>query len=302
MALSKTAQAALCAVAGMSLMGFIDNFVKVIAQDIGLWQFHFTRSAIVLGVLVPLALLAGWPVAPRRPWAVAFRSIFPATAMILYFGAVAALPIAQVGAGLFTAPIFVLLISALSYDAKIGRWRILAVALGFGGVLLLLRPDAGAFSWFSLIPILAGMLYAFGAVCTRVYCAEESTLTLVTGFFLVMGLWGAAGSIWLSMSGAITDPATDGFFSTGWQAWTSQSAFWTVAQGVVSLMGLFLITRAYLLADASHVAVFEYSFLISAGVWSYILWGEMPDTIGFVGIALIVAAGTVIILRTREPA
>lgn len=302
MAISKTAQAALCAVAGMCLMGFIDNFVKVIAQDIGLWQFHFVRSVMVLGILVPLAIMIGWPVAPRNAWAVAFRSFFPATAMILYFGAVAALPIAQVGAGLFTAPIFVLIISALFYGADIGKWRVLAVALGFTGVLLLLRPDAGSFSWFSLIPILAGAFYGFGAICTRVYCAEESTLALVVGFFIVLGLWGMAGVIWFEVTGAVTDPVTHGFFGTGWQPWSVQAGFWTVAQGVISLAGIGLITRAYLLADASHVAVFEYAFLISAGFWSYVLWGEVLDATGFVGIALIVAAGTVIILRTREPA
>ena len=62
------------------------------------------------------------------------------------FGAVAVLPIAQVGAGLFTAPIFVLIFSALFFGLPIGKWRIIAVGLGFAGVLLLLRPDAGAFS------------------------------------------------------------------------------------------------------------------------------------------------------------
>ncbi len=301
MLVSKTAQAALCAVAGMALLGFIDNFVKIMAQDIGLWQFHFARSVSVLSILGILALILGWKVRPKRVWAVTMRSFFVASAMIFYFGAVAALPIAQVGAGLFTAPIFVLIISAAFYGVAIGPWRILAVALGFLGVLLLLRPDAEAFNWITAIPIFAGLLYGYGAVCTRMYCVEEDTITLVIGFFAVLGLWGAGGLVWFAISGAATDPVADGFFGTGWQAWTRASVFWTVAQGLVSLVGLGLITRAYLLADASHVAVFEYSFLISAGFWSYVLWGEVPDLIGLIGIVLIIAAGAVIILRTREP-
>lgn len=280
-------------------MGFIDNFVKLIAEDIGLWQFHAARSAVVLAILVSIARVAGWRVRPLKPWAVAARSFFVATAMILYFGAVAALPIAQVGAGLFTAPIFVLIISALFYRARIGRWRVLAVALGFAGVLLLLRPDAGAFSWFSMIPVLAGLCYAFGAVCTRAYCAGESTATLLAGFFVVLGLWGLLGLGYFWASGAATEPVRDGFFGTGWQPWTARAASWTLAQGCVSLVAIACITRAYQIAEASHVAVFEYAFLISAGLWAYILWGEALGALGLLGIGLIVAAGIVIILRTR---
>lgn len=301
MALSNTMQGALCAVLGMALLGFIDNFVKLLAQDIGLWQFHFSRSVFVLLILGTMALYFGWTLRPKRLWAVALRSFFTATSMVLYFGAVAVLPIAQVGAGLFTAPIFVLIISAVFYRMPIGGWRVFAVCLGFLGVILLLRPNADAFSWFSLIPVCAGLLYGYGAVCTRVYCADESTLTLVIGFFVILGLWGAVGLLWFAVSGLQTDPIQDGFFGTGWQSWTQTAALLTVAQAIFSLAGIGLITRAYLLAEASRIAVFEYSFLISAGFWSYILWQEFPDTLGLIGISLIIAAGAVIILRTREP-
>ncbi|MCY4180563.1 MAG: DMT family transporter [Litoreibacter sp.] len=298
----RTAEAALFAVAGMALLGFIDNFVKLMAADIGLWQFHFARSAMVLGVFVPIALVLGWRVRPLRAGAVVFRSFFTATAMVFYFAAVAVLPIAQVGAGLFTAPIFVLIISAQFYGLPVGRWRVFAVALGFSGVLLLLRPEAGSLEAMSFVPILAGLFYGYGAVCTRVYCEGESTATLVTGFFLVLGLWGALGLTYFWTTGAVTDPSIDGFFGSGWQPWTGNALFWTVAQGLVSLLGLGCITRAYQIAEASRVAVFEYAFLISAGFWAYIFWNELPDALGLVGIALIVAAGVVIILRSREDA
>lgn len=298
MARTQTLRAAGCVIAGMALMGFIDNFVKVIAQDIGLWQFHLSRSIFVLVLLVPIALWRGWAVWPKRVWAVLLRSFCVATSMMLYFGALAALPIAQVGAGLFTAPIFVLVLSALVFKTPIGKWRILAVALGFGGVLLLLRPNAEAFSWISIIPVLAGMFYAFGALCTRSFCEGEGTTALLSGFFLVLGLWGAGGVIALWASTAT--PATHGFFQTGWQPWTTSAAFWTLMQGVISVLAIGLITRAYQIAEASHVAVFEYVFLISAGGWAFILWGEAPDAAGILGIALIVAAGLVIILRSRS--
>ncbi|WP_298293231.1 DMT family transporter [uncultured Litoreibacter sp.] len=300
MAASRTTQAALFSVTGMALIGFIDNFVRVMAQDIGLWQFHLARSSFVLAMMVPLALAMGWQVRPLRFWAVAVRSFFIATSMVLYFGAVAVLPIAQVGAGLFTAPIFILVFSALFFGLSVGKWRIFAVMLGFAGVLVLLRPEAGAFSAFSLIPVLAGALYGFGSVCTRQYCEGEGTIALLTGFFVVLGLWGALGLIWFAATGQVTDPARDGFFGTGWQPWVAASVFWTAAQGIVSVVAIGCITRAYQIGEASRVAVFEYSFLIFAGFWSYILFNELPDVLGLLGIALIIAAGVVIILRSGQ--
>ncbi len=295
MAASKTVQAAGFAVAGMAGMGFIDNFVKVIAEDIGLWQFHAARSAMVLAVFVPAALWLGWDIHPRKLWAVALRSFLVATAMILYFGALASLPIAQVGAGLFTAPIFVLVLSATLLRRRIGPWRIGAVGLGFLGVILLLRPDAAAFSWFSLVPVLAGFFYALGALCTKTLCEGEGTTALLAGFFTVLGLWGLGGTIVLS--GGETSIAQHGFFGAGWQDWTVRALFWTVAQGAISVIAIGCLTRAYQIAEASHVAVFEYTFLIFAGFWSYVLWSELPDAIGLMGIALIVVAGVTIVIR-----
>lgn len=295
-----TYQAAAYAFVGMALLGFIDNFVKVVAQEIGLWQFHFSRSVMVLSVLLPVALALGWRLRPENLGGVALRSLCVATSMILYFGSVAVLPIAQVGAGLFTAPIFVVVISVLFYGMQVRRIQLLAIVLGFAGVVLMLRPDAGSFTAFSLIPVLAGLCYGFGAVCTRVYCAGESTATLVVGFFVVLGLWGAGGLGYYWITGAVTDPKLDGFFGAGWQNWTDTALFWVFAQGAVSLFGIACITRAYQIAEASRVAVFEYAFLISAGLWAYLLWGEVLDAAAFVGMGLIVLAGIVILTRNED--
>lgn len=297
---SQTAKAAIYAVLGMTLMGFIDNFVRLITSEIGLWQFHFTRSCLVLVVLLPLAVWLGWRLRPKRLWAVGLRSFFIASSMLLYFSALAVLPIAQAAAGVFTSPIFVLLLSALVFGVRIGPWRIFAVLIGFCGVLLMLRPDAGAFNWMTLVPVLAGLCYAFSAVSTKAFCEGESTAVLVAGFFSVIGVFGALGLVWFALSGQVTDPARDGFFASGWQSVAPQTLAVVAAQAWVSLLAIGMITRAYQMAEASHVAVFEYAFLISAGFWSYVLWGEAPDMPGLLGIALIIAAGVTIILRTRE--
>jgi len=289
-------QAAILAVFGMVCLSFIDNFVPVIARDVGLWQFHATRSAMVLAALLPIALIMGWRLQVRSWRAVAWRSFCISFAMMLYFGAVASLPVAQVAAGLLTSPIFVLLISWGFYGAPIGRWRVLAVVLGFAGVMLVLRPSGGDVTALNFIPIGAGFLYALGAVATRQYCAGESEAVLVAAFFAASGIWGALGLI--ALSGTVTDPVVNGFFGTGLQPWTQSAFLWTVGQAIMSVIGLGALFRAYLLAEASHVAVFEYSFLIAAGIWGYVLWGQVPDALALLGMACIIGAGIVIIKRS----
>jgi drug/metabolite transporter (DMT)-like permease len=130
---SGTAYGAAMILGGMVVLGLTDNFVRLIADGAGLWQFHLLRSAMALPLLAAAAFALRLPVAPVRPGAVAARSAVQAAAMLLYFGALAMAPIAQVGAALFTAPLWVLLFAAGLFGRPIGPRRLAAVALGFAG-------------------------------------------------------------------------------------------------------------------------------------------------------------------------
>ena len=126
------------------VIGFTDNYVKVIASEVGLWQFHFTRTCMAMVLLVVASYVAGFRVRPVRWRGVAARSAIHGLAMLIYFGALAFLDVALVAAGLFSAPIWVLLISRFVYGQRIGPLQILAVILGFAGVILVLGPEAMA--------------------------------------------------------------------------------------------------------------------------------------------------------------
>jgi drug/metabolite transporter (DMT)-like permease len=288
-------------VGAMALIGCVDNFVRLIASEAGLWQFHLTRSAMAGVMLAVGAAVLGWRLHPRRWGAVALRSLLLSAAMVLYFGALAVLPIAQVGAALFTAPIFVLLISAFVFGVAVGPWRVLAVALGFAGVLVMLRPDAGNLTLMTVMPVCAGFLYALAAIVTRRHCADEATMTLQAGFFAGLAFWSVIGLAVLHGVGPARAAAAagEGFFLRGWVAPTGAFLFWTFVQAAGSLAGVGLLTRAYQLGEPSYVAVFEYSFLVFAGGWAWLLWGEVLDPVSWLGIAAIAASGLVIALRSR---
>lgn len=291
---TNTAQGAALMVGCMAIIGLIDNYVTVIAGEGGLWQFHFMRSVMVCGMLLLGAAVLGWRIRPKRWRGVIARSGFGAVSMAVYFGALAFLPIAQVGAGLFTAPLFVLLFSVVLFGERIGIWRVLAAVVGFGGVMMVLKLDVTAVDLVIILPMLAGVTWAMTALSTRYLCDGEDTVTLLFWFFFALGLLGAIGLC--AMAAGLGDGRS--FVTTGW-VWPNALFLWlTVMQAVFSMIAVGMLTRAYQVGQTSYIAVFEYSFLIFASFWAWVLFGQGLDVWGMMGIVLIIASGAVIALRS----
>jgi len=283
-------------VTAMSMIGLVDNFIKYIGEDGSVWQFHASRSLIICMIVIIFSKVYHLNLRPKRIFPVAIRSLFGASSMIIYFSSLSFIPIAEAGAGLFTAPIFVLIVSSVYFNLKIGIWRILAVIIGFLGVILVLKPDLQDLSYFSILPVIAGFLYGMLGLTTRHLCPDESTEVLTLGFFVALGIFGALGLTYFT----IFPVAGGGTFLTKGLVWpTLNFNLVVIVQAIVSVIGVALITRGYQIADASYVSVFEYAFLLSAGFWGYILFGEILDFMALIGVVLIAAAGIIIILRAN---
>lgn len=279
----------------MLIIGFIDNLIGAMAAEVGLWQFFVMRTAVALPVilLLPLAGLGALRVIRWR-W-VLLRSLLSASAMLCYFGALGMMSIAEALAGLYTAPIFILLFG-LAFGQGFGPWRALAVGMGFAGVLLVLQLGGGAVSLTLLLPVLGGALYAMGAMVTRSHCAAESPVALLLG---VMGLQGLMSALVLAAMAA-TDSAGSDYLTRGW-VWPISAASWgvIVVQALGSLAAVYGIVRAYQLADPSLVSVIEYAVMVFGPLFALWLFGDVITPVQGAGIALIVAAGLVIAWRAR---
>ncbi|AZB63151.1 DMT family transporter [Cereibacter sphaeroides] len=285
------------------VIGFTDNYVRVIADEAGLWQFHLTRSVMALAILAAVAPALGLRLRPVDWQAVAARSAIHGTAMLIYFGALAFLPVAQVAAGLFTAPIFVLVISRFVYGERIGPVRVLAVLTGFAGVLLVLGPEAMAGASFAAgLPVLAGLLYGMGNIATRAWCPQESAGTLLGGFFVALGVLGAAGLAVLALVSPPVPAGPDGFVMRGFVVPSQDFWFWTFVQAAGSLFAVGMMIRAYQAATASRVSVFEYVILPASAIWGWLLWDERLSPVAAAGMALIALAGIAIAMGSRPPA
>lgn len=291
--------AAASMVGAMAIIGLIDIYVSVVAQTISVWQFFLVRFLLALPLILGASWLGWGRVWPHRPLRVAARSGLIALGMCCYFGALAFMPIAMALAGLFTSPIFVLLFTAYGLRQRIGPWRILAVALGFVGILIVLGPSGGALGWIIVLPVCGGVLYASGVVATRVLCEGESTLSLLTGIFAAQSVL----SLCVLAALAILQPEVGAggmaFLTRGWVWPMTEALPYILLQAVGASLGVALLNRAYQIGEASHVTVFEYSVMAFGPFFGWWLLGQQITWAQGAGIVLIAGAGILIAVRGK---
>ena len=292
--------AAVWMLASMLILGVIDNFIVVMAEVISLWQMYVIRLLISIPVVFGVARLLGQQFLPVNWWPVLLRSFLFASAMLFYFASLAFLPIAQSLAGLFTSPIIVVLITALFLREPIGAYRIGAVIAGFVGTLVVLQVSPSNFSPLVIVPVIGGVLYALNAVITRRMCGAESTCTLLAGTMGMQGVLGMLGLLAITVFGVEEISGPLAFVTRGW-VWPMEGVdLLLVAHVLGSIVGVFCLTKAYQLGEASHVAVFEYSIMVFGPAFAFVWFGQSLSAVQMAGVALIIVAGSVIALRSRQ--
>ena len=198
------------------------------------------------------------------------------------------MPIGVVIAGLFTAPLFVLIISAIFQSKSVGLMRWLVVGLGFLEALLVTQPDPSALDLVAFLPVCAGFFYVIGAIATRAWCEGEQTLRLTYDFWWYWHFILPNGDSW----------GVHGFPMRGWMPFNITMIVWYVVLSIGALIGIGFVFRGYQVGEASNVAVLEYALLIFASFWAWFLWGETVPALSLIGTVLIVGSGIIIVLRS----
>ena len=277
---------------GISIMGLSDNLVRLVSQDFGLGPYHFLRSALSITLFLMMRSFVSFRLQIINWRPVLLRTLFLSLSMTLFFSVLSFLPVALAGAGLFTSPVFVLLFSVVIFRMRPGWRRILAVVLGSVGVWFVLRPDTQNFQLIQILPILAGAFYAGASLTTRRYCAEESPYALTMAYFVMIGLIGLVGAVVIDFVGI--QGRDQAAFLLRVLVWLDAATYgWIAVMSLLSVVGIFMITKAYQMAETSYMSIFEYSYLISAGLVGWLLWGSVFGVSEFTGMGLIVVAGVV---------
>jgi drug/metabolite transporter (DMT)-like permease len=211
------------------------------------------------------------------------------------------MPVAEVVAIFFIAPVLITALSAILLKESVGLARWSSVAIGMAGVVIMLRPGAEAIRWEGLFAIAAAFAYCCMQLLTRHMHTTASTATMVAyaqiSLFIASAVMGM-----LTGRGQFSDV---GHTSLQFllRSWTlpaeSDLALW-VFMGSVSAVGTYLVTRGYRLASASVIAPFEYIAMPCAVVWGLMLYSESPDRVAVIGIMLIIGSGLYVMRREQS--
>lgn len=284
----------LCALGASAAFSVNDMAIKFLSGDYALHQVILIRSmmgmAIVLAVALPFSggLSA---LRTRRPGAQLLRGMCVVASNLFYFVGLAALPLAYTSAVFFVAPLMITALSVPLLGEKVGPRRWAAVAVGFAGVLVMLRPEGGL-GWAAVLPLASALAYAFMHMMTRHLKGTENAISLTfytqACFIMVSAAMGLAVG-----DGRLADQSDPSlaFLFRGW-IWPP-AGDWPVllATGFGSAIGGLLIAQAYRLGEAGLIAPFEYVAVPLAIFWGLVIFHEWPAPRDWWGIALICGAG-----------
>lgn len=268
--------------AGVWAFSFGDALGKYIVATYPVGQLLFLRAIASLLLLSPLIWRSRAAFrALERPGLHLLRVVLSTLEVAAFFVAVIYLPLADVITFYLACPIFVTALSAIVLREQVGWRRWCAVGVGFCGVLIAMRPSAQTISWPALIALGGSTCFAVLMLITR-SLRGASDVVLASAQFAGTLVFGAL----LLPFGWVT-PSLPGF-----------GLF--AAAGTISVGALLCVNRSLKLAPASVVVPYQYSMIVWAVMFGYIVFGDAPSPATLIGAAIIIAAGFYIFLREQE--
>jgi S-adenosylmethionine uptake transporter len=264
---------------GVGLFSVNDALGKWLVADYGVGQLMMLRSIGAAVVLAPIVLaLRVNLIDPRRAPLQILRIVISAVDTFSFYYATRFMPLADVMTFYMATPLIVTALSAPLLGEKVERFRWIAVFVGFGGVVIALRPSPQMFSWVAPLALFGATMFALSQTITRELRGVH-WLPLVLWQFIGSGLIGAATVPW---------------------AWTTPSPFdvgLMFLVGVVSMICFILITRALALARAAVLAPLQYSAILWAAIMGWLVWRDAPTLPIILGNAIIIGSGLFVAAR-----
>lgn len=272
-------RAILCVLGSSATFALAAALVKAVSPTIPVIEIMLFRSLFAMIVILPLLRRAGgWTVLrTRHPLGHVLRTMAGFAGMFGSFYGYAHLPLAMVTALGFAMPVFLSILSVPLLHERVNAGRVVSVAAGLLGVLIVLRPwrAEGVIEFGPALVVVAGVLAWAGAMVSirRMGQAGERNVTIVLWFSIATTLISALGSIpvWVTPSPAV------------WVA--------LILIGVVSGVAQLLMTEGYRSGEATMLAPFEYGAIVYTVLLGWLIWHEAPGIWEAAGILFLVAAG-----------
>ncbi len=258
--------------------------VKQATQELPAAMVVFVRNAFGLVALAPWLVRGGCKgLATRCLRLHLLRSLAGLTSMYCFFYALSQLALANAVLLNYSAPLFIPIFALLWLKEPFPMPQRLAAVIGFSGIALILKPDAGLLHPAALIGLTAGIFTALAFVGIRRMAETEPTTRIVFYFGFISTVISALPLPWVWIT---PRPALLGLL---------------LVMGVLATTAQLLMTRGYALAPAAQVGPFGYTIVIFAALLGWLLWGEVPDARAAWGALLVMGAG-VLALQRSTPA
>jgi drug/metabolite transporter (DMT)-like permease len=276
-------------VAAMAGFAVEDMFLKAAAAELPVGQILILFGGLGMLAFAGFVRAEGGPLlhpAILSP-PVLIRAGFEVSGRLFYTLAIALTPLSLASAILQAAPLVVVAGAALVFGERVGWRRWSAIAVGFAGVMVILRPGLDGFSALSLLAVLGMLGFAGRDLATRAAPPALSNLQLgVYGFAMMI----PAGAALLALGfGRAVVPSATALAQVGAATVFGVAAYWA-------------LTVAMRTGEVSAVAPFRYTRLVFAMVLGMAVFGERPDAATLIGSAIVVAAGVYALVRSGRRA
>jgi drug/metabolite transporter (DMT)-like permease len=270
--------------ASVTLTPVMEGIAKVLSARYPLVEIVWARNLFHFLVLLPLVL--HWHGAmvfrPPRPGLQVARGIILLVDTLMFFWAIALIPLADAKALFFVFPLFLTALAAIVLGEKLNRRRAGALLIGFAGALLIMRPGFHSIEWGQILAIGAAFAYALYLMMTRRLALEAPPL------------------VTLAFAGLVGAVVTSLLLPFVWVTPSLSDALLMIAMGALGGFGHFLLVMAFRSSEASLLAPLGYGEIVAAVLFGYLVFGDFPITITWIGIAVIVAGG-LMLLNYRRP-
>ncbi len=261
----------------MVLAGLLFVAVAVIVRHLGsdlpAVEAAFIRYVFGLLILIPVLLRMNWRRAMGQNLRLyAYRGFAHGLAVMLWFFAMARIPIAEVTAIGYTTPIFTTLGAILIFRERIHFRRVVAIIIGFVGMLIILRPGLITIDNGSMAQLIAAPCFAISFLLTKRLTQTENSGDILVMLSIFCTLTLLPGALLM------------------WRTPTLIELFWLLIVAVGATFGHYALTRSIAVAPLTVTQPFSFLQLVWAIIFGYLLFGEIPDLWVFIGGAIIVGA------------
>lgn len=253
---------------------------RAVSAEIHPNEITFFRSIVGFLVFVPIFFRHGLePLRTRRIGLHATRGVIHAAASLLFYLGVAMSPLAKVTALFFSAPLFAALLALLVLRETVHARRVAAIAAGFAGTLIVMRPGTGAFDAGAYVIVASAALWGLALAIIKALSRTESSLTMT----LYMGIFMTP----ISLVAAVPY----------WQTPNLEQLAWLIAVGVLGGLDHWVLAQAYKEADMTAVLPLDFTRLLWTSLIGYLAFAEVPDAWTWIGGAVIFAAAAYLSVR-----